>query len=94
MTEPHLRNRLQYSFKTLIVLTLIVAAYFAGRIPFEKRLRKVEQQLQAQQAPDLYSYGSREWVQEIITNQKAGEYPYYTTIGPRDFLSEPEKMEK
>ena len=42
MSKANPRNRVQFSLKTLLVLTLIVAAYFAGRIPAERRAAEME----------------------------------------------------
>jgi len=42
MSKANPRKRVQFSLKTLLVLTLIVAAYFAGRIPAERRTSEME----------------------------------------------------
>ena len=42
MSKANPRKRVQFSLKTLLVLTLIVSAYFAGRIPAERRAAEME----------------------------------------------------
>ena len=48
MSEGNPRKRVQFSLKTLLVLMLIVAAYFTGRIPAERRAAKMEMRAKEQ----------------------------------------------
>jgi hypothetical protein len=46
------RNSLQFSIKALLMIMLLVAAYFAGKIPEQRRAREAQRQAEilAQQA--------------------------------------------
>ena len=50
MSEATPRKRFQFGLKTLVWITLIVAAYFAGRIPAERKAAEMVKRANAQAA--------------------------------------------
>ena len=61
MSEATLRKRFQFHLMTIIWLTLIVAAYFAGRIPSEQRATEMVKRAEAKVAKaELFANETRQ----------------------------------